>query len=234
MLTLKILYLLGVAPLVASPTAPDVFKPDRDHFFAKCTDLRLRRAQIGAVNGLMDRWEQHGDGDKRKLAFILATARRESSGTWMPVREAPRCGSDEGCRERAIGRMLQVRAERRGRTPRANYALPTRNGQRYYGRGYIQLTFEGNYLRAGEKLGLGDRLRRSPDEVMQPELAQSILVRAMMEGWYGDGRPLSHWLNDAREDWINARNNVNPGSPNKPLVAASARYINSCLRSSQR
>jgi hypothetical protein len=52
----------------------------------------------------------------------------------------------------------------------------------------------------------------------------------MLEGWYGSKRPLSHYINDVTVDWINARNNVNPNSPNKPVTAAYAMDLNDCLQ----
>ncbi|WP_051888150.1 glycoside hydrolase family 19 protein [Caballeronia sordidicola] len=223
------------------------FEPDRDWFFATCKSLhnfkrtsastavptsvaRLNDQAIESINGFFDLWKVHGDGDQRKLAYILATARRESQGTWRPVREAPGCGTDETCREKAIGKLLSSRALASGRPVAENYAKPAWNGQRYYGRGYIQLTFPVNYKRADDKLVTGTKLFDKPDSVMEERIAQTILVRAMMEGWYGAKRPLSYWLNAQSEDWLNARNNVNPGSPNKAVTAESAKEINGCLR----
>ncbi|WP_162244424.1 glycoside hydrolase family 19 protein [Burkholderia sp. Leaf177] len=114
-----------------------------------------------------------------------------------------------------------------------NYAKPASNGKRYYGRGFIQLTFPGNYKRADERLGTGTSLYDNPDSVMEENTAQTILVRAMMEGWYGAKKPLSQWLNASSEDWLNARNNVNPHSPNKSITAESAKEINGCLEAVQ-
>lgn len=103
---------------------------------------------------LLNVWEQRGDSEKRRLAFILATARRESQSTFTAIREAPRCRDDEACRERVIGALLAKRAERNKKPPRPNYALPDSSGHRYYGRGFIQLTFKKNYAAAGDKLGI--------------------------------------------------------------------------------
>jgi putative chitinase len=47
---------------------------------------------------------------------------------------------------------------------------------RYRGRGFIQLTGEGNYRRAGEDLGI--------DLVRRPHLARNPLVSAAIAGWY--------------------------------------------------
>lgn len=220
------------------------FTPDREFLFQRCAVLnnydmagtqvvprgrtRLTDSMKQGLNELIDVWEKHGDIDPRRLAFVLATARRESQSTFDPIREAPKCGEDEQCRERAIGRMLAERAERKGVKPRANYAAADAAGRRYYGRGFIQLTFERNYEWAGGKLGID--LVNDPNEALEPKIAAEILVRAMLEGWYGSNQPLAHYIDGSKADWINARNNVNPGSPNKPVTAAYAKDLNRCLR----
>ena len=224
------------------------FIPDRAYFFEQCSTMtnfvmagpdkaarqgttRIADNMRTAIARLFDTWEREGDTDKRRLAFILATARRESMSTWRPVREAPQCGEDETCRERVIGTLLAARAARNHTAVPVNYALPAPNGRRYYGRGYIQLTFQSNYERADRLLGTGTELRDDPDKVMELATAEVLLVRGMLLGWFGNHEPLSSYLGDGREDWIGARKNVNPGSPNKPITAESAKEILGCLRS---
>lgn len=222
------------------------FKPDRDVLFQQCAVLNnyemdasgknaiakgrttLTDAMKAGMSQLLDAWEKHGDDDKRRLAFILATARRESRSTFNPVREAPGCGADEGCRERAIGRLLAERAARKGTKPRSNYALADNEGRRYYGRGFVQLTLKENYARAGEKVGLD--LVSNPDDALKTSVAADILLRAMLEGWYGSKRPLSFYIGSEKVDWLRARDNVNPGSPNKPVTAAYAKDFLGCLQ----
>jgi len=236
------LVLFAVIPIQALAEQPDL-----EAFFRNCPSLtnfemvereqravssgrtRLNSTARAAIADISAEWRTAGDTDVRRLAYILATARRESAVSWLPIREAPRCGNDEGCRERAIGRLLAERAERRGRPVRSNYALPDDNGRRYYGRGYIQLTGRSNYARVDRLLGTGTQFVDNPDLVMEPAMARRILVRGMLEGWFGNGRPLRHYFVGDRADWNNARDNVNPGSPNKPVTAASAREIHSCL-----
>jgi Chitinase class I len=239
--------IIGCAVAVSSAEARDpIFEPDRDWFFSHCSLHNYERtSEITAIrkqatvftpeiktsiNGIFDVWSKYGDGDKQKLAYILATARRESSGTWQPVREAPKCRSDEACRERVIGDLLAKRAKAKNKPVSENYARPAPNGNRYYGRGYIQLTFENNYCRADRLLKSGTQLHANPDEALEQRVAQTILVRGMLEGWYGSRKPLSYWINSESVDWINARNNVNPKSPNKSITAESAKEIYKCLR----
>jgi len=222
------------------------FKPDRAAFFKECAvvtnfDLdedkakavavgktRLSAAMKSGIDIILDAWERVGDSDKRRLAFILATARRESQGSFAPLREAPRCGTDEACRERAIGNELARRAKEKNRPVPANYAKAAPNGRRYYGRGFVQITHSRNYQTAGDALQLD--LITNPDRVLERPVAAEILVRGMLEGWFGSRKPLSHYIDAGKADWINARNNVNPGSPNKPITAAMAVELVRCLQ----
>jgi predicted chitinase len=73
----------------------------------------------------------------------------------------------------------------------------------YYGRGFIQLTWRGNYLDAGEALGL--------DLVGMPELALDSSVAARILALYFKG----HGIPAAAEagDWKRVRRLVNGGLP---------------------
>lgn len=231
------------APAAERGPGDQAFMADREVLFARCSviplytlgpggsvrrvgESRLTPLMRESVESLLLTWERYGDGDKRKLAYVLGTAFRESRGTLQPIREAPSCGMDEGCRERAIGRLLQERAAGTSRPPRANYALPDTNGRRYYGRGYVQLTLRGNYRRMGDHLGIS--LEESPDLALDPAIASVILVRGMIDGRF-TGRSLNDYFNGPRADWVTARNIVSPGSPHKPITAQHGRDFDACL-----
>ena len=71
-----------------------------------------------------------------------------------------------------------------------------RRNLRYYpwhGRGDVQLTWEQNYRRADEELGLGGRLIADPSLALDPEISARVLVRGMEQGWF-TGKRLSHYL----------------------------------------
>lgn len=211
---------------------------DLDSFFRRCPRLtefvmdgqdRARASRQTAlserarstIRDLADEWRRADGTDLRHLAYIIATARRETAGTWLPIREASECGADERCRERAVARVIS--------SSQRNYAMPERNGRRYYGRGYSQITFRENYAIVDRRLRTGTRFVDNPDLVMDPAIARTILVRSMLEGWFGSERPLSFYLNDRGQDWINARNNINPRSRRKPIISSSAQEIHRCL-----
>ncbi|HEX6571097.1 MAG TPA: peptidoglycan-binding protein, partial [Steroidobacteraceae bacterium] len=79
--------------------------------------------------------------DLRWAAYMLATVKHECAETWQPIEEFGR-----GAR-RAYGKEVIVR-DSEGNKYR----------NKYYGRGYVQLTWVDNYRDVGRKLGMGDRL----------------------------------------------------------------------------
>lgn len=225
--------------------AAEAFKPDRSAFFSRCAKIMdyekrdgalvavgrraLNAKHIETINYLIDHWETVGNSDKRQLAYIIATAYRETHGRLEPIREAPRCGTDELCRERAIGAVLEKYARRRGGPPNPNYALPAANGQRYYGRGYSQLTLAENYKKADGLLGTGTLLFDNPDEALKPEYSRRFLIEGLMKRGFYTKRILSDYFSATTEDWVGARNILNPGSPNKEVTAAYGKDFNKCF-----
>lgn len=137
---------------------------------------------------------------RNQLAYILATARWETAHTMKPVREA--YWLDESWR---------------------------RENLRYYpwyGRGYVQLTWEANYKRAGAKLDLD--LTSDPDVVMEPGISASVLVIGMLEGWF-TGKKLSDYVTLQKSDFVGARRIVN-GTDKASQIAALARDYDDALR----
>jgi hypothetical protein len=122
---------------------------------------------------------------RNQLAYILATARWETAHTMKPVREA--FWLSEGWRRRNLTRYYP-----------------------YYGRGFAQLTWDYNYRRAGEALGIGDELVEDPDRALEPEIAAEVLIVGMMEGWYNArGHGLGHYVTLTHSDYVQARRTVN-------------------------
>ena len=91
-------------------------------------------------------------------AYALATACHETAYTMQPVREG-------------------LRASDNWRRKNLRY-YP------YYGRGYVQLTWEDNYKKADRELNLNGQLTSNLDLALDPEIAANIMVRGMQEGWF--------------------------------------------------
>jgi hypothetical protein len=83
-------------------------------------------------------------------------------------------------------------------------------GTTYYGRGYVQLTWEENYRNASAALGLIDDrdLIKYPDLALDSLIAVRIMFRGMAEGWF-TGKKLGQYFNAEEDDPINARQIIN-------------------------
>jgi Chitinase class I len=237
---LKIGCALALAPMMIGATV------DRPAFFESCKTLtnydmdptgkiiprgnfNLKPNQIQSIDLIIDTWESQNDNELKRLAYIIATARRETINTFEPIREAPKCRTEE-CREKVIGELLKRRAEKKSRPVPENYAKKAENGQRYYGRGFVQMTHDYNYREADKRLVTGNLLYNSPDKALDKEIATKILVRSILEGWFGNRKPLSQYLNENESNWDKARDNVSPNSPNKSITAAYAQEFYGCLK----
>jgi putative chitinase len=54
----------------------------------------------------------------------------------------------------------------------------------WYGRGFVQCTWEANYKRADDELGLDGTLIANPDRALEPTIAAEICVKGMEAGWF--------------------------------------------------
>lgn len=181
--------------------------PSGATFFAAMRPLfggTLSQDQVNGLIVILEAWKKVGSGKLRDLAYILATAKHETASTMQPVRETL-AGTDAKAKERLTkawkaGKLGQVK------TPYWNTG--------FFGRGYVQLTHEDNYRKAGEKLGLD--LVADPSKAMIPEVAALILVRGMGEGWF-TGKKLA----DFPSDFVESRRIVN-GTDRATLIAGYA------------
>jgi hypothetical protein len=139
----------------------------------------------------------------QQLAYVLATAFHETARTMQPIAEY---GHGAG---KPYGKVDQT-----GKAP--------------YGRGYVQLTWRANYLRADAALGLGGRLAADYDLALEPDIAARIILRGMSEGWF-TGKTLADYIAGGRADYIGARAIVN-GHDRAELIAGYAAHFEFALR----
>lgn len=123
------------------------------------------------------------------LSYIIATAWWETAQTMTPVREA--YWLSEAWRRKNLRYYP------------------------YYGRGLIQITWESNYRRMGEEIGLGDQLVFDPDKALEWDVALPCLFIGMEKGLY-TGKKLDDYIDDIDEsdsedlrEYKNARRIVN-------------------------
>jgi hypothetical protein len=150
---------------------------------------------------ILNVWEaEYADRDPAWLAYILATAWHETARYMAPIREG-RAATDE----RAFA-IVQRHVQREGLR---DYVSRKENGHSYYGRGFVQLTWDENYRAMGAELGMGDQLYDNPDLVMEPSIAAKIICRGMVKGLFRRRHTLERYLGNEHYDWHNARLIVN-------------------------
>jgi hypothetical protein len=136
-----------------------------------------------------------------QTAYVLATTWHETNATMRPVEEAYWVKNADAWRAKNL---------------------------RYYpwhGRGYVQLTWQANYLKAGKALNVD--LTTDPDLAMRAEIAAPILVQGMQEGWF-TGKKLADYISGSKKDYIEARRIVN-GTDRASLIAGYAREYEKLL-----
>lgn len=158
---------------------------------------KLNQDQVDGLNNVLEAFaEDPLLLDIPHAAYMLATVYHETAQTFQPIYERGR---------RDYFRKYEGRY---GNTQAGD-------GFRYWGRGYVQLTFKNNYLRASNALNkLRERypetidLVADPDLALDPQIASDIMLIGMREGWF-TGRRLTDYLSSNRVDYINARKIIN-------------------------
>lgn len=126
----------------------------------------LTTKQVAGINAVL----KASEGLPRSwIAYMLATAWHETNKTMEPVKEAYWLSED-------------------WRKKNLRY-YP------WYGRGYVQLTWEENYKAMDKELGLNGVLAKNPDKALEPDIAARVLVNGMTKGKYdGQGRGLAVFI----------------------------------------
>ena len=156
------------------PTSPEIVvtanKLDLKAFFdhiRKPLFGRLSAKQVSGHEDIIKELKARGI-PLLEAAYVLATAYRETSKTMQPVKEG-------------------LRASDAWRKKNLRY-YP------WYGRGHVQLTWEENYRKADQKLGLGGALVANPDLALDPEISAQVLVLGSVQGWFAGDKKGRHTL----------------------------------------
>lgn len=166
----------------------------------------MTQSQVNGVNDILNTWSP--DTDPRIVAYALATAYWETDFTMQPVAEI---GEGRGYRYGAVTGL---------------------KGQVYYGRGYVQMTWLENYKRADKELHAdgtlppAESLVDTPELALRPDIAAHVMVRGMLEGWFGP--PIGQYFTAKLTAWDAARHNIN-GTDNAARIGTIAREFYSAL-----
>jgi putative chitinase len=170
---------------------------DRTHFFNTVrNDLfrgTLNQLQVDGMEYLLGVWERHFEKANPRdgtnwLAYALATFFHETGEAMQPV---PEYGKGSG---KSYGQ------------PAGPY------GQKYYGRGHVQLTWEDNYKK-GEKYlkdryGVTAGIHENAEKMLHDETSALVSYDGMVNGWF-TGVGLPKYFNETTIDPVNARKIVN-------------------------
>ncbi|MFQ4136247.1 glycoside hydrolase family 19 protein [Nodosilinea sp. PGN35] len=91
----------------------------------------------------------------------------------------------------------------------------------YYGRGFVQLTWEANYRKMGQVLGID--LVNNPDLANDPDTAAKITVIGMRDGLF-TGVGLGTYIGNGKADFRNARRIVNDADKMDYTAQQSQRF----------
>lgn len=151
----------------------------------------LTQQQCDGMEYVLSAFEKYVPGDDpRWLANFLAQSYHETAQAMWPVEEYQGASQPYG----------QVDPE---------------TGQRYYGRGLIQVTHRENYARADRELGLSGAASCEwhADNMLKPEISARAGYTGMWEGWFrssgGTPNTFAKYFNATTDDPYMAREIVN-------------------------
>ncbi|UHD45340.1 hypothetical protein LUX29_20485 [Aureimonas altamirensis] len=160
----------------------------------------LSQSAVDGMTAIIKAFDQYGDGDVRKLAYILATAFHESDRF-------------KTMEEYASGKAYEGRKDLGNTQPG--------DGVRFKGRGFVQLTGRRNYADWAKRTGLD--LVGNPNLVTERDLAARILVQGVMLGTFTTKK-----LGDY-QTYADMRRTVN-GTDKASLIAGYATLFESALK----
>lgn len=155
-------------------------------------------------------------------AYGLATAYHETAHTLQPIHE--RGGDAYFRRNYDVTGLNPKRARKMDNTQPGD-------GVRYHGRGYVQLTWKKNYVRAAEELN--QPIAAQPDLALRPDLAAAIMALGMEEGWFtekGLGRYIPKTATTATPKAYGLARYVINGTDRAADIAAYAALFEAALR----
>ena len=174
----------------------------------------LDSSQAWGLSGLLSFLEKDNHvNDVRWAAYMLATVKHECTNRWQPSEES---GKGQGM---VYGNPVTVTVSE-GKT----YA------NTYYGRGYVQLKWVGNYREMSYNLNLGDDLLTHPQRALEPSIAYRIMSFGMRNGSF-TGLCLKDYISGSKCVYYDARQIVN-GFDQAALIQGYADTLEALLRES--
>ena len=165
--------------------------------------------------------------EMKQIAYLLATAKHEIGENFNPVEEANWLSWP--ARKKYFEEMYDPvlgKNEKRKKMARDNENTQQGDGAKYFGRGFVQLTWKGNYRKMKEKFKVdfvNDR-----EKTLEHEWAMKILLYGSEEGVF-TRKKLSDYINSSQTDYFNARRVIN-GIDKAATIAGYAKKLEACLK----
>ncbi len=172
---------------------------NRESFYAgyKLHFGSLKQSQVDGINFLLDKLDESSVFNlASEYAYIFSTIKHECAEKYKPVTEY---GSPA--------------------------YLKSKKYYPYIGRGYVQLTWKGNYQTFASLLDLD--LVNGPGLALDPENSWKILEVGMSKGLF-TGKKLGDFINEHLFDYKNARRVIN-GIDRAVLLAGYAEKFYECI-----
>ncbi|MBP7000543.1 glycoside hydrolase family 19 protein [Amaricoccus sp.] len=171
----------------------------------------MSKSQVEGIEGILDVWEkEHGKEDDRWLAYMLATVHHETDRTMRPIKEYG--GPSWYKKMYDITGMRPTLAKKMGNTAPGD-------GLKYFGRGYVQLTWKCNYEAMSKICGVD--LVANPDRALEVGVATRVMFHGMIKGTF-TGKKLGDYFAGKTQDWANARRIIN-GTDKANVIAEHGR-----------
>lgn len=180
-------------------------KIDVDRFLMLYKQQFPSESNSAALKRLTNRIFSDADiTDIRWVAYMLATVKRECGIKMLPVNEI---GKGRG---KDYGEIIKVKDD----------ATKKEKENIYYGRGFLQITWENNYKKIGKEIGMGDELFIDPDKALEFETAYKIMSKGMRDGLFTGSR-LIQYISGTTCDYVSSRKIIN-GSDHAQEIAKVA------------
>lgn len=154
--------------------------------------------KAGTIKAIKWECKAQGIGLDTQVAYVLATTQWETAQTFKPVREA--FWLSEKWRRNNLLRYFP-----------------------YYGRGFVQLTWENNYKKYSRILGVD--MVADPDIAMRSNVALFILVHGFKTGTF-TGRKITDYIDHGRTDFVKARRCINDSDKASTIAEIAKKYLN--------
>src|ERR1051325_900718 len=160
--------------------------------YKKAFNAKLTQAQVNGIESILTSIENDPEvDDLRWAAYMMATVKHECADKWQPIEEY---GKGKG---RKYGSAVTIKGSD-GKTYK----------NVYYGRGYVQLTWDYNYKNMSQSILANDSMYCNPSLALDPSDAYKIMSYGMRKGSF-TGKKLSDYIKGQACDYKNARRIIN-------------------------